>query len=304
MEQYAEVITLGECMTLIYPDNPISLIEAKSLKMDIAGAESNLSIALSRLGHKVRFISRIGDDPFGEKILSILKREGVIIDSLIKDKAHPTGLFFREWLPDGQRRVYYYRKDSAASNLSIKDIGPELFVNARLLHLTGITPALSESCLNACKQAISIAKKMGITISFDPNYRPKLWDKQKARSAILPLIKSSDIVLMGHEDGAALFGQLDDYQYLEKTHNLGVKINILKRAERGALALINNELIEIPSFRVNHVKDPVGAGDGFDAGYLSGWLKGWEHHQSLKLGARIGAMAVQTEGDYEGYPTI
>lgn len=302
MKRKVEVVTIGECMALVYPDEPIKLDEAVSLKLDMAGAESNLAIALARLNHHVRFISRLGKDPFGEMITNILKNEGVITDALLDSPGFPTGLFFREWLSDGQRRVYYYRKGSAASHLSPLDLREEWFSGTRVFHFTGITPALSTSCLNTCYRAIDLAKKHQVLISFDPNYRSPLWDHATAREVLIPLIQKSDILLLGHEDALALFDEGDDFQILNISSNLGPKIIIFKRAERGSIALIENEIIEVDACPVSSVLDPVGAGDGFDAGFLAGWLRGWGARRSLELAAKVGAMAVTTMGDYHGYP--
>jgi 2-dehydro-3-deoxygluconokinase len=297
-----EVVTLGECMALFYPVEPIRLVDASNLHVDMAGAETNLCIALARLGHSVRFISKVGKDPFGEKIKKILTQEGVDIDSVTEDEKAPTGIFFREWLPDGQRRVYYYRKGSAASELNVSDIKPEYFNQVKLLHLTGITPALSEQCLKACYKAIDLARTARAVISFDPNYRAPLWDPETARKFLIPLIRKSNMVLMGHEDAHALFGKLSDVDLLKSVADLDIQICVLKRAEKGVLALADGKLIEIPAAPAGKIMDPVGAGDGFDAGFLSGWLRGWSLENSLKLGATIGAAAVSVMGDYDGYP--
>jgi 2-dehydro-3-deoxygluconokinase len=296
------VVTLGECMALVYPDQPISLVESKHLILDIAGAESNFSIALSRLGHSIRFISRLGADPFGERIRQILNKEGVVLDSITIDQESPTGLFFREWLPDGQRRVYYYRKLSAASKLSSADIIQGMFKGVKILHLTGITPALSHNCLNACLKAIEIAKQKKIKISFDPNYRSNLWDPGTARNTLIPFMQNSDFLLLGHEDALSLFGEYDEEEIIREIRKFGPMVIILKRGERGALALIDNVLIESKPIKVDDVVDPVGAGDGFDAGFIAGILRGWDISSSLNLGARVGASAVSVIGDYEGYP--
>jgi 2-dehydro-3-deoxygluconokinase len=299
-----QVVTLGECMALVYPDQPIRLANASNLNIDIAGAETNLCIALARLGHTVRFISKIGKDPFGEKIKNILSIEGVTIDAVIEDDRYPTGVFFREWLPDGQRRVYYYRKGSAASFTSPTDLKPEYFKQVKILHLTGITPALSEQCLKTCHTAIELAQDARAVISFDPNYRAPLWDCETAKKVLIPLMRKADFVLMGHEDAYALFGKLGDEQLLESVASLGVSISILKRAEKGAVAMADGKLLEVPAFPVGKVMDPVGAGDGFDAGYLAGWLRGWSIERALALGAKIGALAVTEMGDYDGYPRL
>jgi 2-dehydro-3-deoxygluconokinase len=205
-----DIVTLGECMGVLYPPDPVTLDDARSLLWDIGGAEANLSIALARLGHTARFISRVGDDPFGKRIRAVLDSEGVDTHALATDPAAQTGIFFREWLPDGARRVYYYRAGSAASRLAPEDLTPELFAGAGIVHLTGITPALSPSCAAATARAIDLARAAGALVSFDPNYRARLWSPEVARAALLPLMRRVDILLMGHEDAQAVLGVADE----------------------------------------------------------------------------------------------
>jgi 2-dehydro-3-deoxygluconokinase len=296
-----DVVTLGECMVLVYPTELVSLDESSRLVMDIAGAESNLCIGLSRLGHTARFISRVGNDPLGSLMRKILTREGVILDGLRIDSSAPTGVFFREHLPDGRRRVYYYRRGSAASHLGPGDLLWEHFCGARIVHITGITPALSESCAEACVKAIELAHRAGAVISFDPNYRAPLWDFSLARQALLPILAQADIVLMGHEDARALLDEEDELQSIKKAAQMGPKTVILKRAENGAWAWEGGRLHQVLAYPVKEVIDPVGAGDGFDAGFLAGWLRGYSVAECLRLGAHNGAAAVEVLGDYQGY---
>jgi 2-dehydro-3-deoxygluconokinase len=306
----AEVVTLGECMALAFPPEPTGLEESAVLQLDIAGAESNLCIGLSRLGVKARFISRVGDDPFGRRIRMVLEREGVDTQGLLADPEAPTGVFFREHFPDGLRRVYYYRTGSAASHLAPEDLRTEWFQGARLVHLTGITPALSPSCAAACLRAIEIARQVGALVSFDPNYRSPLWEPEQARHALLPLIAQADILLMGHEDAAALFNTQPVFdaaletQVLRQAAGLGVGLVILKRGERGACALVGDTITEAPAVPVQQVVDPVGAGDGFDAGFLASWLRGDPLFKCLQMGNFVGAAAVGVMGDYAGYPKL
>jgi hypothetical protein len=139
-------------MALAFPPEPVGLAESALLRLDIAGVESNLCIGLSRLVVGARFISRVGDDPFGLRIRQVLAQEGIDTSALMTDLEAPTGVFFRENLPDRQRRVYYYRKGSAASRICPDDLHPDLFQGSRIVHLTGITPALSPSCAAACQR--------------------------------------------------------------------------------------------------------------------------------------------------------
>ena len=300
----SDVVTLGECMAVLYPPDPVSLDEARTLLIDIGGAEANLAIALCRLGHSARFISRVGDDPFGRRVRAVLSTEGVDTSALLIDPEAPTGVFFREWLADGARRVYYYRRNSAASRITPDDLTPAQFNGARIVHLTGITPALSASCAAACERAIELARAAGALVSFDPNFRPRLWSASQARDTLLPLMRAADILLIGHEDAQALLEVDSDDDALTAAAALGAQVVVLKCAERGARALANGQHVTTPACPVRQVVDPVGAGDGFDAGFLAGWLRGWSLSDSLALGARIGAAAVETLGDYAGYPRV
>lgn len=299
-----EVVTLGECMAVLYPPEPVTLDDTSLLALDIGGAEANLSIALQRLGHSARYLSRVGDDPFGRRISTTLQAEGVDTSYLIVDPAAPTGVFFREWLPDGARRVYYYRAYSAASRMTPGDLAPEAFAGARIVHLSGITPALSTNCADTVARAIELARAAGALVSFDPNYRARLWSPEEARAALLPLLQQTDILLMGHEDAQAVFGTSDEDAALAQAADLGIKVIVLKLAERGACALVEGQRVSVPVHPIKQMVDPVGAGDGFGAGFLAGWLRGYDVKRALELGARVGAAAVEVLGDYNGYPRL
>jgi len=300
----AEVFTFGECMAVLYPPDPVTIDDAPLLKWDIGGAEANCAIALARLGVSVQFQTRIGNDPFGRKMVEILAGEGVDTSRVSIDATRPTGVFFREWLPDGVRRVFYYRAGSAASNMGPEDVLADALQGAKAMHLTGITPALSERAHQACLHAIQLAKQAGVMITFDPNFRPRLWSAEAARVAMTPMAAASDIILMGHEDAAALFGPGDDEHYLQSALALGIGTVVLKRAERGALAIHDGVRYEAEVVTAERVIDPVGAGDGFDAGFIAARLRGKSMAEALHIGAIVGAGSVAHLGDYAGYPEL
>ncbi|HMO56680.1 MAG TPA: sugar kinase [Roseiflexaceae bacterium] len=300
----ADVVTIGECMGGFFPPDPVTLDDTNKLLFDVGGAEANISIALCRLGVSARFISRVGDDPFGRRIRQVLEQEGVDTSALATDLEAPTGIFFREWLPDFARRVYYYRKGSAASRMSPEYLSRTLFEGARIVHLTGITPALSPTCAAAVTRAVELAEEVGALISFDPNYRARLWSPEQARATLLPIMKRAHVLLMGHEDAQAVFGVSDEDEILAAAVALGAQAVVLKRAERGAIGVEGNVRIEAPAHPAAHAIDPIGAGDGFDAGFLAGRLRGYDLAASLDLGARVGAACVEVLGDYNGYPRL
>ncbi len=302
MKPGMEVVTLGECMGVCFPSEPVTLDRAASLTIDVAGTEANTAIGLTRLGHPTRFIGRVGNDPFGRRIRATLDAELVDTTWLIVDRSAPTGVFFREWLPDGSRRVYYYRSGSAASHVTTDDIGTEGIRGARIVHLSGITPALSDTCAAAVGRAIALARAEGLIVTFDPNYRAPLWDPETARRKLLPLMREVDILLMSHEDAATILGANDVKTALESGAALGPATVVLKQAGAGASALTEGVRVDVPGVRLEEAIDPVGAGDGFNSGFLAGWLRGYDTRASLELGAAVGAAAASTLGDYAGYP--
>jgi 2-dehydro-3-deoxygluconokinase len=297
-----EVVTLGECMAVLFPDERRRLERARRLRMDIAGTEANTAIGLARLGVAARFIGRVGDDPFGTRIRETLSAEGVDTRFLQVDPGAPTGVFFREALVEGPRRVYYYRAGSAASRLGPEDLTPESFAGAKIVHLSGITPALSGACAAAVRRAIELAREGDALVSFDPNYRPRLWDAATARATLTALIEKVDVLLLSDEDGKILFPDADVAGVLEGAAAIGPATVVLKRAAKGAAALVKGQRLRTSGRRVARVVDSVGAGDGFNAGFLAGMLRGLGIAECLDLGAKVGARAVQTLGDYAGYP--
>lgn len=184
-----DLITFGETMILFNPDNRGPLRYVHTFHKSIAGAESNVAIALARLGHSVGWFSKLGDDEFGRYIMSIIRGEGVDVSRVKKDSNNSTGLIFKERFAHVNPNVYYYRKNSAASTLNVDDLDDKYIQRARILHITGITPALSKSAKEATLKAIDIAKEKGVAISFDPNIRLKLWDIDEARSVLLEIAK-------------------------------------------------------------------------------------------------------------------
>jgi len=299
-----ELITLGETLVLLSPESDGPLRYAERFQRRAAGAESNVAIGVARLGHTAGWISRLGDDEFGCYILTSLRGEGVDISQVRLDPDHPTAVMFRERGLMGRVNVIYYRRGSAASYLAPDDLDPAYFRDARLLHLTGITPALSASCRAAVYRAIELARDHGLTVSFDPNLRLKLWPLTEAQQVLRDLNSRADLVFVGLEEGETLFECQGEEALAMAVLNGGVKVAVVKLGKRGAYLCTAQESVRVPACSVPRVVDPVGAGDGFDAGFLAGWLKGWDWQDCLRLGALVGALAVTVPGDVEGYPDM
>jgi 2-dehydro-3-deoxygluconokinase len=297
-----DVVTFGETMVLFTAGSYGPLRFARQFDKSIGGAEANMSIALARLGHQVGWISRLGNDEFGLYIRDFIRGEGVDTSQVKFDSAFPTAVFFKERQVAQDPKVYYYRKGSAASEMSTDDLDEEYISQAKYLHITGITPALSESCKEMMFAAIKMARKHGLTVVFDPNIRLKLWSKEQARETLMKIAGLCDIVLPGIEEGELLTGETDPQKIATAFLNNGAKMVVIKLGAAGAFYANADHQETVPGFPVKQVVDTVGAGDGFAAGFLSGLLRGYSTYESVRLGNRIGSYAVTTVGDVEGYP--
>lgn len=294
------VVSAGETMVLGVPSRPGRLRHAGHLEIKIGGAESNVAIALSRLGIPAGWMSLLGEDEPGQIVLDRVRAEGVDTSRVRRVPGRPTGLYLRETVGP-ETRVYYYRAGSAASTLTPDDLDVSYLRGARFLHLTGITPALSESCRGFVLRAAREARGAGVRVGYDVNYRSKLWDAESARAfseEILPLV---DVLFVGDEEARALWGRSDE-GLLGELAGAGPEELVLKGGERGCTALIGGELLEGAAFSVAEV-DSVGAGDAFDAGYLAGWVWGLPAEERLRVANAMGALSVSTLGDYEGLPS-
>ncbi|GAB6099532.1 sugar kinase [Halanaerocella petrolearia] len=299
-----EVVTLGETMALMNPEQKGKLKYIYDYKKQLGGAESNFAIGLSRLGHQAGWISKLGADPHGDYIKSFIQGEGVDTSQVQLTESHPTGLMFKERREIGESNVYYYRHGSAASKMEAKDLSEEYISQAEYLHLTGITPALSESCYQTVLQAIEIAKENQVKISFDPNLRLKLWFRDRMKKVILDLMGKADIVLPGIEEGEVLLGTDDPAEIAREILDLGAEIVVVKLGSDGALVADDNSFKKVVGYPVDNVVDTVGAGDGFAAGFIAGQLKGYDLKESTELANAVGAYAVTVRGDVEGLPTM
>ncbi|WP_096202203.1 sugar kinase [Bacillus sp. FJAT-45350] len=298
-----DVVTLGETMALFTPDSTGLMRYAHTYSRKYGGAESNFAIGLARLGHETGWISKVGDDELGKGLLSFVRGEGVDVSQVTIDESAPTGLYFKEIRNSSDIRVQYYRKGSAASRMSPSDLNEEYLSKAKYLHLTGITPALSDSCYELMLEAIRIAKKHSIKVIFDPNIRKSLWSEEKARDVLLELASQSDIILPGEAEGEFLFGKTNPEELGKKFIELGgASLVVLKVGAKGAYFFTNNEAKLVPGFTVEQVIDPVGAGDGFAAGFVSGLLDNLSIEESVLRGNAVGAIVTMVNGDVEGLP--
>ncbi|NOU97429.1 sugar kinase [Paenibacillus sp. LMG 31456] len=296
-----EIITFGETMALMMPASSKGIEYSSQFNGLFGGAESNVAIGVARLGHRVGWFSRMGKDPFGRMILKKIRGEGVDVSRVELTVEAPTGLMMRE-VVSGKTSVYYYRKGSAASTLKPEHLDEEYIKQAKYLHVTGITPALSASCREAAIEAIRIARKHGVKVCFDPNLRLKLWSMDEAREVLLEMAKEADYFLPGLDELKLLY-QTESFDEIVKHLNELRAVSIVKGGDDETYVVEQGKVSAVPYFKAEQVVDTVGAGDGFCAGFIVGLLKNYSHTEAVRLGNLIGSMVVQTEGDWEGIPT-
>ncbi|MDR1533833.1 MAG: sugar kinase [Planctomycetota bacterium] len=302
-ENAPEVVTIGETMYCLIPDDSGPLRYIQGFRPRIAGAESNLAIGLAKLGHGASWLSRLGEDEFGRHVLNHIRGEGVDVSWTVFDPGHRTGLMFKERTA-GETRVHYYRENSAASHLSPDDVPERALAGAKILHLTGITPVLSDSCAETVARAIELAERSGVKISFDANIRRKLWGGRDHSRLLADLARRAHIVMMGMDEAGQLLGGGEPADLLERLFREGrTECAALKDGARGAwVGERTGRHWHIPPVPCVCV-EPIGAGDAFDAGFLAGCLEGLDLETRGRLGAIAGALATQTSGDIEGYPS-
>ena len=292
------VVTIGETMGLFTATAPGS--RATEFRRGIGGAESNVAIGLARLGTPATWVGRLGADGTGELVLRELRAEGVSSAEII-DEGASTGLMVKTQPVAGRTRVEYHRSGSAGSRLNPGDIDAELIRSARLLHVTGITPALSPTAAAAIDAALDIAEAAGIPISFDVNHRPSLWRDEAFVEVYTAIARRADIVFAG-EDEAALFVQGSGPEaYARAIADLGPAHVLVKLGADGCVGYVEGSAIRMAAVPVAAV-DTVGAGDAFAAGYLSELLEGNDLDARLHTAVRAGALACLGYGDWESLP--
>lgn len=286
-----DVLCLGESMCVFAPATAGPLRTAVELHAGVAGAESNVAVALARLGARAAWHGKVGDDPFGLRIKDVLEDAGVDCAGIATDPARPTGVYFKDPGPDGTV-VHYYRRGSAASTMApghLAGLEPP-----RILHLSGITPALSATCAALVEELLVDRALAPAAVSFDVNYRPALWPVEEAGPALARLADAADIAFVGLDEAQTLWGVKTPEDVREHVPNAPVLV--VKDGGNGVTAFDGGERHYAPAEPVD-VVEPVGAGDAFAAGFLYGRLQDASVAAAMRLGHRLAAGALQTVGD-------
>jgi len=308
MGQAPEVIAIGEPLVALLADGSAPLADVESFSRHVAGAEANVAVGLARLGRRALFVGRVGDDGFGRTITRGLRGEGVDVSGVVVDAARRTGLLVRERRALGPSEVLYYRQGSAGSALGPPDVDAvaAAFDGARWLHLTGITPALSDGAHGAVLRAIELARANDVRISFDVNLRRRLWSDEAAAACLHPIAVGADVVFGDADELAVVARVVASADGLEAARTLqagGSGSVVVKRGAAGATLIGQGMPVAAAAVTVARVVDPVGAGDAFCAGYLAALLEGLDAAAALRWGNACAAAALSAEGDLVGLPT-
>lgn len=300
-----DVITLGDAMITFNPVSKGPLKYVSTFERKVGGAELNVAIGCSRLGLNTGWISRLGNDEFGRYIYNFVRGEGIDISEVKLEDGYPTSLNFKEIMEDGSGRTFYYRSNSPTTTLTEDSLNEEFFKQARLLHVTGIFPAVDKKKnVGVIKKAITFAKKHNLLVSLDPNIRLKLWNREEAKAVLNELLPYVDILATGIEEAELMFGITDEKEIIERCKEIGVSYIAIKKGENGSVGYHNGQYFKAGPVKARKVVDTVGAGDGFDCGLLYGILNNWPLEKTLSFANTIGSMVVSVSGDNEGLPYL
>ena len=305
-----DLVTFGEAMLRLTPPDSQTLEKTTSLDVYVGGAELNVAVAAAKLGAQTRWVSRLPENPVGRMIANRASEQGVDVSCVAWTREGRAGLYFVEvGAEPGTTNVTYDRSGSAMARMGRGMIDwPRALSDAKWFHVSGITPALSESAAMAMVEALQAAEHLGLTISYDLNFRPKLWRPERARAAQETLLRYVD-VLIASEDGAKLVFNAADDSAEDLAHGLQTRYQIpavvitvrnskqTRSASWGALAIADGRLHRAPTMACE-VLEPIGAGDAFSAGLIYGRLRGEPWDSAARYGVALAALKHGTAGDF------
>jgi 2-dehydro-3-deoxygluconokinase len=291
-----DLVTFGEAMVRFSPPASQRLEEASSLEATVGGSELNVAVLAARLGVTSRWVSRLPDNALGRMIGATAREQGV--DARVEWTAEGrVGLYFVEIGGARIGSVLYDRAGSAMSQVTPGSIDwASVFAGARWYHVSGITPALSDGAARVTAESLVAAKRAGLTVSYDLNYRSKLWSASQARTVQEPLMQHVDVLIAGEEDARAIFGA-ESAESLAKRFGIGAVAITLRDNPCSATIAADGKIYSAPRFEVRSV-DPIGAGDAFTGGLIVSRLgnRGWD--EAVRFATATAALKHTIPGDF------
>jgi len=286
-----DVLALGEAM-----------IEFNQARADVpqtwlqgyGGDTSNMVIAAARLGARGGYVTRVGNDAFGRRLIDLWRGEGVSTAGVAVDDDASTGVYFVSHGPNGHEFAYL-RTGSAASRMAPASLPLDVLRATRVLHLSAISQAISASACDAGFAAIDAARGAGATIAYDTNLRLKLWPLARAKAIIGETLRMADWALPGLDDARQLFGLDDPMAIVDTCHRLGSPVVVLKLGRDGCLASDGRRHERLPALRVAAV-DATGAGDCFDGAFVARMVAGDDVFAAARFANAAAALATTGYG--------
>ncbi len=299
----ADVMLIGEPMVVFYANDYGPLSEVNQFSKGLAGAEVNVGIGLSRLGHPISFLTKLSNDEMGKYIFNCLQKEKFDLSYTLLDEQKPMGIMFKNKVKNGDPETMYYRNGSAVTTLSVKDVEAIDFKQLKVLHLTGIPIALSESLRETIFYLINKARENDCVITFDPNLRPILWDSEELMIRTINEVAAlSDVFLPGLGEAKLLTGLTDIDEISDFYLAQGVTHIVLKQGSDGAYVKgHDNNGTVVKGFEVNNIVDTVGAGDGFAVGIIDGILRGLTMEEACENANAMEQFKFKMLGKMTGY---
>lgn len=297
-ESRFDVTTFGEMLIRLSVPTGERLEAARQLDVHPAGAEANVVTLLARLNRRTLWVGALPDHPLGRLAASALRSAGVSMDGVLWRQHGRMGTYYVEFgAPPRGIQVTYDRAHSCMTELKPDEIDWDTLLDTRLLHLTGITPALSSSCHQLLERALEQARQRGVSVSFDVNYRQKLWNKTDAQNILLPMMQGVEVLYCSARDAIHLFDcsgtPLDIAQSMLAISQ--AKYVVITNGDEGAILWDGREKLHEPA-RPTQIIDRLGAGDALAAGVIHGWLDG-DMKTGLRYGVTLAALALSQFGD-------
>lgn len=290
-----DLIALGETMATFCPPTGQRLADTPTLIVDQGGAESNTCVGLARLGFRVAWISRLGSDPLGDRVLEALRKEQIETQWVTRDQTRPTGIMVKDPV---NRKAHYYRAGSAASQLRPQDLTGVPVSEARAVLVTGITALIGADPQSAALAMLASAKGLRVV---DPNLRRGLWGSDRRAELVLPLIERCDLVLAGDQELAELFGPAEPLELARRCLRRGPREVVVRCDDRVGVLRKDGAWTELP-IQMEHTRDPMGAGDAFNAGYIASSLLNTPVDDALRFAIHCGHAVATSAGDTAGFP--
>lgn len=295
-----DLLALGECMVELFSEEPLA--EAPAFVKTFGGDTCNVLVAAARLGTSTGFITRVGEDPFGPFLKQSWQAEGIDV-SQARSVDGFNGLYLISLLPGGEREFVYYRQGSAASTLQPTDLDEQFIAAARVLHLSGISQAISPSCRATVLAAAQMARRHGVRLAFDPNLRLRLWPLAEAQDALAEVLPYVDIMVpSAPEESASLIGEGDPARVADHFLAAGVPLVAVKCGAAGVLVAHGEERTWVAAHVPDQVRDTSGAGDVFDGAFLHGLLSGMTPARAARLGVVAAGLKLRSRGAIAGQP--